>query len=191
MKSLFKLVLLTLTIFSSGAFAQTRASINFDLRTDAGNSTSVAGSTRSRLTGTDNLKPSSAGSIEQQIFSLINDARAKIGLAELKWSENLAAVARLHSEDMANVKFFSHRGSDGSMVDERADKLGLGSWLAIGENIAYMRGFNDPGGLAVEKWLESAPHRKNILGPNWKESAVGVAMTADGTYYITEVFLVR
>ncbi|MEO8041729.1 MAG: CAP domain-containing protein [Acidobacteriota bacterium] len=133
----------------------------------------------------------SAGNIEQQIFALINAERSKNGLSELEWSESLAAVARMHSEDMANVKFFSHRGSDGSMVDDRADRLGLGSWRSIGENIAYMRGFDDPAALAVEKWLESAAHRKNLLGPNWKESAVGVAMTDDGTYYMTEVFLLR
>ena len=77
------------------------------------------------------------------------------------------------------------------MVDERADRLGLGAWRSIGENIAYMRGFDDPAALAVEKWLESAAHRKNLLGPNWKESAVGVAVTEDGTYYMTEVFLLR
>jgi uncharacterized protein YkwD len=61
----------------------------------------------------------------------------------------------------------------------------------IGENIAYMRGYDDPATLAIEKWMESTAHRKNLLGSNWKESAVGVAITADGTYYMTQVFLLR
>jgi uncharacterized protein YkwD len=177
---------------STASFAQTRASINFDLRSDASSGPSSSGSTRSRVTpGSSASKRTSAGTIEQQIFALINAERSKMGLSELEWSESLAALARLHSDDMANVKFFSHRGSDGSMVDDRADRLGLGSWRSIGENIAYMRGFDDPASLAVEKWLESPAHRKNLLGPNWKESAVGVAMTEDGTYYMTEVFLLR
>lgn len=192
MKSPFIVLILTITFLSTASLSQTRASINFDLRTDAGNGASSSGSTRSRLTpGTNASKRSSAGSIEQQVFALINAERSKMGLSELEWSESLAAVARLHSEDMANVKFFSHRGSDGSMVDDRADRLGLGAWRSIGENIAYMKGFDDPASLAVEKWLESPAHRKNLLGPNWKESAVGVAMTDDGTYYMTEVFLLR
>ncbi len=192
MKSLFTLVLLTLTIFSAAAFAQTSAGINFDLHPDAGNTSGLIGSKRSSLSISKPTTPSlTAGSIERQIFALINGERSKNGLPELKWSETLAAVARMHSDDMANVQFFSHRGSDGSMVDDRADRLGLGSWLAIGENIAYMRGFDDPAGLAVSKWLESTAHRKNLLGQNWKESAVGVAMSDEGTYYITEVFLVR
>ena len=192
MKSPFLLVLLTLTFLCSSSAAQTRASINFDLRSEESSTSSVAGSTRSRvIKASSGPRVASAGSIEEQIFALINAERSKNGLTDLKWSESLAAVARLHSQDMANVKFFSHRGSDGSMVDERADRLGLGSWLAIGENIAYMRGYEDPAALAVAKWLESTAHRKNLLGPNWKESAVGVAVTEDGSYYMTEVFLLR
>ena len=108
-----------------------------------------------------------------------------------QWNDDVATLARLHSHNMADGRFFSHRGSDGSMVDDRADRLGLGAWRLIGENIAYMRGYEDPAALAVEKWMESTAHRKNLLGPNWKESAVGVAITEDGTYYMTQVFLLR
>ena len=189
MKSPFVLFLLTLAFLCSNSAAQTRASINFDFRPDA---VDDAGATRTRLVESSKRpnKPSAAA-IEQRVFDMINAERAKAGLSELQWNESLAAVARLHSEDMARVKFFSHRGSDGSMVDERADRLGLGNWRTIGENIAYMRGYDDPAAVAVEKWLESRAHRNNLLGPNWKESAVGVSVTADGTYYVTEVFLLR
>ncbi|HUR96445.1 MAG TPA: CAP domain-containing protein [Pyrinomonadaceae bacterium] len=192
MKSSLALVFLTLTFFCASNVAQTRASINFDLRPDAVSTSNLTGSTRSRVTNISNdSRIPSAESIERQIFVLINAERVRNGLTELEWSDNLAAVARLHSDDMASAKFFSHRGSDGSMVDDRADRLGLGAWRSIGENIAYMRGFEDPAGLAVSKWLESAAHRKNLLGATWKESAVGVAVTDDGTYYMTEVFLLR
>jgi uncharacterized protein YkwD len=192
MKSPFLFLALIITTLTTASFGQARARINFDLRSDAGTESSLSGSTRLRVTnGPNGSRRASAGTIEQQVFALINAERSKNGLSELEWSESLAAVARLHSADMARVKFFSHRGSDGSMVDDRADRLGLGSWRSIGENIAYMRGFDDPAGLAVAKWLESTAHRKNLLGPNWKESAVGVAITEDGTYYLTEVFLLR
>ncbi|MEO6334859.1 MAG: CAP domain-containing protein [Pyrinomonadaceae bacterium] len=191
MKSPF-IFLLTLTFFATASLGQTRATINFDLRPDAGNANALVRSTPSRVAKASNeSKRTSAGTIEQQIFALINAERSKNGLSELEWSESLAAVARVHSEDMANAKFFGHRGSDGSMVDDRADRMGLGAWSSIGENIAYMQGFDDPAGLAVEKWLESTAHRKNLLGPTWKESAVGVVLTEDGTYYLTEVFLLR
>ena len=190
MKSPLVLVFLIITFFCSASFGQTGANFGFDLRPDSRQASNLTGATRSRVAGrAGESTASSAASIERQIFVLINVERAKNGLPELEWSDRIAAVARLHSEDMAKVKFFSHRGSDGSMVDERADRLGLGVWSAIGENIAYMRGYEDPASLAVAKWLESTAHRKNLLGPNWTESAVGVAVTQDGTYYMTEVFL--
>ena len=132
-----------------------------------------------------------AAKLERKVFRMLNEERRSQGLTELAWSDEVAAVARLHSQNMAEAKFFGHRGTDGSMVDARADRVGLGAWRTIGENIAYMRGYDDPAALAVEKWMESTAHRNNLLGPNWKESAVGVAITADGTYYLTQVFLLR
>ena len=134
---------------------------------------------------------SKAQKLERELFGLLNAVRVKQGLHELVWNDDVASVARLHSTNMAEQNFFSHRGSDGSMVDDRADKVGLGNWRLIGENIAYVRGFEDPGPVAIEKWLESEAHRQNLLRANWEYSAVGIAITPDGVYYMTQVFLLR
>jgi uncharacterized protein YkwD len=188
MKSPSIFLALILTTFSTVAFSQNGPSVSFDLvKSDHG------GPARARVAesnaGTKNLV--APAELEREIFTRLNVTRKSKGLADLEWDEQVAAVARLHSQNMADKKFFSHRGTDGSMVDDRADRVGLGQWLTIGENIAYMRGFDDPAGLAIEKWMESTAHRNNLLGKNWHESAVGVAMTDDGTYYITQVFLHR
>ncbi len=189
------LFFLIATALSSAAFAQGEPNIALDLRPGLSENSSIAGLTRNRFVPNEgNVRaPESAkaGKLERQIFEILNGERRSKGLPELEWNDDVAAVARLHSQNMAEEKFFSHRGSDGSMVDDRADRLGLGAWRTIGENIAYMRGYDDPAALAVEKWMESTAHRKNLLGPNWKESAVGVAVTEDGTYYMTQVFLLR
>lgn len=132
-----------------------------------------------------------AASAERQAFELLNAARQSNGMPMLKWNSQVAAVARVHSQDMAQQKYFSHRGMDGSMVDDRADRLGLSEWRSIGENIAFLRGFDDPIKSAVEKWMQSPSHRQNILADNWKESGIGIAITPDGTYYLTQVFLLR
>ena len=94
-----------------------------------------------------------AATAERDAFDLINKIRNDVGLESLAWNEQLANLARLHSQDMAEQKFFSHRGSDGSMVDNRADKLGIMNWSAIGENIAFLRGYEDAPKFAVERWL--------------------------------------
>lgn len=130
-------------------------------------------------------------SVENIAFDMINQQRAENGLRPLTWSDALAKVARQHSQNMAEFKFFSHRGVDNKMVSDRADNAGLVKWRAIGENIAFNRGYQDPVGKAVELWLDSPSHRHNLMDENWKESAVGVAVAPDGSYYFTQVFLLR
>ena len=192
MKVSFALSLILAIFLCGDIVAQTRPTLNFDLQSDPRGASAFSGATRSRVADTGaGASMNAARTLEREVFALINAERRRHDLGQLEWNDKLASLARLHSQNMAREKFFSHRGSDGSMVDDRADRLGLGTWRAIGENIAYMRGYDNPAELAVQKWLESTGHRKNLLGPTWKESAVGVAITADGTYYFTEVFLLR
>ena len=128
---------------------------------------------------------------ERMAFQLINEKRAAHNLSPLKWNEDVARIARVHSQNMAEYKFLSHQGTDGSMVDDRADRIGLSRWSAIGENIAFNRGYAQPIEFAVERWMLSPKHKENLLGDRWQESAIGIAVASDGSYYLTQVFLVR
>jgi uncharacterized protein YkwD len=132
-----------------------------------------------------------AAALERHAFDSINRKRVERGMAPLEWSNDLAKVARLHSRNMADFKFFSHRGIDGSLVDDRADKFGISNWRAIGENIAFNRGYAHPDDFAVESWMGSTAHRENLLNRSWIESAIGIAVSPDGSYYFTQVFLLR
>jgi len=158
-----------------------------------------AGNVRKRIAQPENVKIiTSAKPSEVQIldfeklaFALINQKRAESGLEPLAWSDDVAKIARLHSENMVKFNFFSHTGIDGKRVDDRADSLGITKWTAMGENIAYNRGYKNPIEIAVEKWMLSQSHRENLLSDRWKESAIGIAVTDDGTFYFTQVFLKR
>ena len=130
-------------------------------------------------------------SIERIAFDMVNQTRVENGLKPLTWSNELENIARGHSQNMADYNYFSHQGLDGKMVSDRADDAGLGGWRAIGENIAFNRGFKDPIGKAVQLWLDSPSHKNNLMSDNWRESAVGVAIAPDGSYYFTQVFLAR
>ena len=127
--------------------------------------------------------------MERDAFNLINATRAEAGLSSLKWSDKVAEVARVHSNNMASLNFFSHKGLDGTMVDDRAAQLKMGDWNAIGENIAFLKGFPNPVEIAVEKWLKSSSHKQNLLDPSWTETAIGLAVSPDGKYYFTQVFI--
>jgi uncharacterized protein YkwD len=184
MKS-FPLFVLIILLTSSIAFSQSGITVPSDLLAKAGPGHSY-GSVSA------DVEPAPAiRALERSIFDRLNAKRALSGLAELPWSDRAAGVARLHSGNMAELGFFSHRGLDGLMVDERTERLGIHDWLAVGENIAFVRGYSDPGGIAVEKWMASPSHRNNLLGANWTEAAVGAAVAPDGTYYFTQVFFRR
>lgn len=128
-------------------------------------------------------------SLERTAFNILNQKRAENGQPPLAWNAQLAAVARLHSQNMAEFNFFSHRGLDGKMVSDRADANGVGRWRSIGENIAFNRGYKDPVTNAVSLWLNSPEHRQNLMDGSWKETGVGIAVAADGSFYFTQVFL--
>ncbi len=195
MKRIAIAILGMLAVFASVAVAQTNnfqepSSVNVAVQNDG------TGYSRPRVVETKaaEVKASvivNTASVERIAFEMLNQKRAENGLKALTWSDDLEAIARRHSQDMADNKYFSHRSLDGAMVSDRADRTGLNKWRAIGENIAFNRGYKDPIEVAVKLWMESTGHRHNLLGDNWRESAIGVAIAADGSYYFTQVFLQR
>jgi uncharacterized protein YkwD len=126
--------------------------------------------------------------LEKNVMDQINQQRGQQGLCQLVWNEKAAQIARLHSENMAHYKFFNHRGMDGLMVNDRADAIDL-DWEAIGENIAFNRGYSNPVEFTIDRWMNSPSHKENILDKRWKETGIGVIVANDGTYYLTQVFV--
>ena len=131
-----------------------------------------------------------ANSIERRAFERTNLARIENGLAPLAWDAELLRLARAHSERMAEQKFFSHETPDGLQLRDRARASQI-RFRVIGENIAYNKGYADPGGFAVERWMISSGHRANILYPAFQAAAIGSFVAADGSTYLTQVFITR
>lgn len=169
-------------IFAANVFAQNNS---YSERT------AVLTRPRTSETETSSKKTVNLYELEKIVFNLVNERRVASGLPELIWSEDVAKVARLHSQNMADSKVFGHRGLDGLTVDARASSLGVKNWQAIGENIAANRGFANPTASAVESWMNSPGHRAGILNNSWKETGIGVACDNDGKYYFTQVFVLR
>ncbi len=130
-------------------------------------------------------------SLERRVFDLVNERRTAIGLPPLAWNKEAASAARIHSANMAALNFFSHTGTDGKNVSARAASVGLTNCHQIGENIATNRGFKSPLESAVQSWMNSPGHRGNILKGAWQETGIGVAVKADGTYFFTQVFVLK
>jgi uncharacterized protein YkwD len=132
-----------------------------------------------------------ATSPERRAFDLVNRERAARGAGRLVWDDGLASMARQHSENMARQNFFSHTDRTGRDTAARAAECGVCGWSALAENIAYNQGYDDPAAFAVERWMTSAKHRENILRAGFTHAGLGVAKSADGTVYFTQVFVTR
>ena len=132
-----------------------------------------------------------ATSIERRAFDRTNDERKKAGLSPVVWDAELCRLARIHSERMAKLKFFSHETPEGVRLKERARAMGIAHFRVIAENIAYNKGYDDPGAFAVERWMISAGHRANILYVGFQAAAIGSYVSEDGSVYLTQIFINR
>lgn len=126
---------------------------------------------------------------EKRILQLINDERAKTGAGSLIWESNLAMAARNHSSNMASENYFGHKDRNGRSLVDRLKEVNLKSWSGLAENLYFCQGFDDPSTAAVAGWLKSSGHRLNLLKSSWKYSGIGMATTADGKVYVTQIFM--
>jgi uncharacterized protein YkwD len=130
-----------------------------------------------------------ASSLERRAFDLVNSERRSRGESPLVWDAELSRLARQHSFDMARSGQLDHRGPDGRDMADRARAFGIRGWRVLGENIAFNQGFDDPSGLAVQRWMNSSKHRSNILNGQFTRTGIGAARAADGSIYFTQVFM--
>jgi len=127
-------------------------------------------------------------SLERRVHEKINAERQEHGLNILLWNDSLAGVARIHAENMAHRRFFSHTDPEKGDLSQRLDKAGI-AWLRCSENIYREKGLRDPAADVVKVWLKSPGHRTNMLDLWMVESGVGAAMQADGTWIIVQAYL--
>jgi uncharacterized protein YkwD len=132
-----------------------------------------------------------ATSIERTAFEKTNGARIEKGIEPLSWDAELCRMARVHSQSMASQGFFAHETPEGLPLKQRARSIGITKFRVIAENIAYNKGYADPGAFAFERWMMSAGHRANILYNGFQASAIGSYVATDGSVYVTQIFISR
>lgn len=129
--------------------------------------------------------------LEALLFVLANRARTGRGLGSLELRGDLIGIARRHALDMAGRGYFSHYTPEGAGPGDRARAGGV-RYGAFAENLARVRHAVEPAGLAVDAWLESPGHRRNLLDEGrigYRYTGVGVAIAPDGTVLLSQVFL--
>ena len=135
-----------------------------------------------------------ANQLESQVLVELNAIRRAHGLVPLRLSRPLASAADAHSRAMATYGFFKHESRDGSAFWHRVKRYygpgRRGGW-SVGENLLWSTAGIDAR-RAVELWMKSPAHRKNILTPRWREIGLSAvtAPAAPGVFAGRDVVIV-
>jgi uncharacterized protein YkwD len=121
--------------------------------------------------------------LEAEVIELVNAERRRARCPEVHLDKRLRSAARGHSADMARHNEMSHEGSDGSSPWDRAERAGYDA--ALSENVAVGYGTAE---AVMDGWMNSPGHRDNILNCEARATGVGLAHSANGTPYWTQMF---
>ena len=122
-------------------------------------------------------------SFARQVVQLVNEERAKNGLAPLTIHTGAEQAAAVRAKEIQTS--FSHTRPDGSGFSTALTQAGV-SYTTSGENIAY--GQQTPQAV-MEAWMNSAGHRANILNASFRQIGVGHVRSASGVSYWTQLFI--
>lgn len=106
---------------------------------------------------------------EEELLLLINRERLDHDVPVLLSDAELRVLARAHSRDMLERKYFSHVDPDGADVVTRLEKADFVFTVAA-ENLA----FAPDAPTAHSGLMQSENHRKNILDPHLRRLGIGV-----------------
>lgn len=117
----------------------------------------------------------------RRVIELSNAARSQNGLPPLQTQANLGSAAAWFAGDMAAYNYISANHIDrlGRDMTTRLVGFGYSPYYTIAENIAW--GQDSPEAV-VNAWLNSPPHRANLLSSLVCEIGVGYGYNAASTY---------
>ncbi len=119
--------------------------------------------------------------LEEAVVGRMNQVRRSHGLRALRYNPRLRAAAMFHSRDMGRRGYFEHDSITGTPFWRRIERFypsrGFRSWT-VGENLLWA---SDTYGaaFAVREWMNSPPHRENILSRDWREVGIGAVYFAN------------
>jgi hypothetical protein len=122
------------------------------------------------------------GSAEQILFDAANHERAAQRLRPLRWENSLANAANKHAQRMAEQNVLSHQLPGEEDFKARALRAGA-RFSSLAENIA--EGLDAPAIHVM--WMNSPPHRENLLDPKLDSIGIGVA-ERNGQMFAVEDF---
>jgi len=124
------------------------------------------------------------------MFELVNKEREKAGLALLERNSLLDDAAMIRAAEVRVVDFAGetpHTRPDGTSYRDLLDELGING-KRCGENITRAKANTQ---TAMDSWMNSEGHRKNILRENYGSIGIGVHQRADGSLDWIQIFMLK
>lgn len=123
--------------------------------------------------------------MQQSVHDQVNAYRVSKGLPPLQLDPFLTSLCQEHCLAMASGAV--PPGHEG--IEERAQQARdyYNGTTNFGENVALNMGFFDPPATAVEGWIESEGHERQMVG-SFELTGIGVAVSG-GTYFFTQIFV--
>jgi uncharacterized protein YkwD len=114
--------------------------------------------------------------MESSIACLINEERAAYGVQPVQPNAELRQAALGHSTEMVSQGYFDHTSPTGVTFIDRIVATGYTqgtrSW-EVGENLVWGTGALSTPQSLVTSWMNSPPHRENLLRARFRE--IGIA----------------
>lgn len=123
--------------------------------------------------------------LEDTLYDLVNQHRLSLGLSPLTRDPRLSALAREHSEEMAEHKVpFGH----GNFTWRARQVNRMISSRRVSENVAYIFSHQETAKRAFQGWLKSENHRTAIEG-QFQLTGIGVARGYRDAFYFTQIYV--
>ena len=120
---------------------------------------------------------------EKEAGNLLNYDRSRYNLPSLTIDPVLSSIARIKSQDMLAGGYFAHTSPTYGDVRDMLTHFGY-PYTAAGENIARYATLEK----AQAALMSSPGHRRNILSTAYTKVGVGIALSARGHVYLTQIF---
>lgn len=115
---------------------------------------------------------------KRDVLTLVNQERAKYGLAALAWGTHLEAAANTRVKEI--MTSYSHTRPNGQSFQTVCPAPTDGKGGNCGENLNAGSAAVSPQ-TVVASWMNSPSHRANILNPGFKYLAVGFIFDPNST----------
>jgi uncharacterized protein YkwD len=146
------------------------------------NATSTASRVAVKPTPAKATVPAGPSQAEQTIFDSVNRERAARQLKPLRWDAGLAAAARGHAQKMAQAGQISHQFPGENDFAMRIRLVGV-KFISVAENVAEAPEVT----MLHTEWMNSPPHRANILDPDLDMLGVSI-VERNGQFFAVQDF---